>query len=231
MKTIGILGGMGPVATGEFFNRIMALCQRIHGAVQDGDYPPISMYSMSLKGSDESGIKNEKVLEQEFVSGIKELGMTKADFVTIPCNTAHHFIATLKKEVRIPIVSITDETVARVEAAKLKRIGLLASESTYIKKVYGRPFAAKRIEVVEPLDTEKKMLTRMVLHVMGGTLTDRDKSDMKAIVRRMKHDSKIQAVVVGCTELSLVLKAKEYPVKAFDALDVLAEAAVARAYK
>jgi aspartate racemase len=231
MKTIGILGGMGPVATGEFFNRIMSLCQKWHGAVQDGDYPPISVYSMSLQGSNESGIKNEKVLEREFLEGIEELGMTKCDFVTIPCNTAHHFIAQMKKKTRVPIISITDETVARVEKEKMKRIGLLASESTYIHKVYGKPFASHHIEVVEPTDEEKRILTRMVLHVMGGKLSSRDKADMKTIVSRMKREDKIQAVVVGCTELSLVLKTDEYPTRAFDALDVLAEAAVTEAYK
>ena len=231
MRTIGILGGMGPVATGEFILRILALCQKGHGAVQDGEYPAIAMYSMSPKGSNESGIKANNLLEREFLAGVKELDKTSADFITIPCNTAHHYIESMRNVAKVPIISITEETVKRAKRLGMKRIGLFASESTYKEGVYGKPFSASGIIFVEPTELEKKGLTRLVLHVMGGTLTPKDKLYLKKLIKRMKKDDGIDAAIIGCTELSCVLRGKEYPMKAIDAMDVLAEEAVKNAYK
>jgi aspartate racemase len=231
MKTIGVLGGMGPVATGEFFNRMLALCQKEHNAFQDGDYPPILVYSMSLKGSNESGIKDEKKLEFEFIDGIIKLCNGGCDFVVIPCNTAHHFVEDLRKKVDTPILSIIDLAVAEVKKNKIKKIGLLASESTYIHKVYAIPLSVNGIELVSPEQNERKKLTKIVLDIMGGKRTEEDRKTIKAITDRMVKDNGIEAVIVGCTELSLVLPNDQYPVKAFDAMDSLAEAAVKTAYK
>jgi aspartate racemase len=230
MKTIGILGGMGPVATGEFFNRILALCEKWHGAVLDGDYPPVLMYSMSLKGSDASGIKDKDVLEREFVEGITKLSKGGCDFVVIPCNTAHHFVDTLRKEVKTPILSIIDLTVDEAKRNNIKRVGVLASESTYVHGVYARPLKAKGIEAIIPKPKEKKELTKIVLDIMGGKRTQQDRKTIIKIVNRMIREDNIQAVIVGCTELSLVLDAARYPIAAFDAMDCLAQASVKEAY-
>lgn len=229
-RTIGILGGMGPVATAEFFHRILALCELEHGAVQDGDYPPILVYSMSLKGSSESGIRDAKLLEHEFVEGITRLHRAGCDFVVIPCNTAHHFVQRLRKDVSTPILSIIDLAADEAKAKGITRVGLLASESTYEHGVYRRPLAARGLTCVSPLLSEKKMLTEIVLHIMAGRKVAEDRGVLRKIVRRMVKVDGIQGVIVGCTELSLVLPAGRYPVRAVDALDVLAEASVKAAY-
>jgi len=230
MKTIGVLGGMGPVVTAEFYSRILKLCEREHGAVQDGDYPHILINSMSLKGSSESGIRNAKVLEREHVDGIRKLDRAGCDFVVIPCNTAHHFVERLRKESRTPILSIIDLAVARAAKVGMRRIGLLASESTYEHGLYKRPLAARGMEAVYPKPREIKELTAIVLDIMGGDRNERDRNTIRRIVRRMRKEDKIDGVIVGCTELSLVLHAGKYPVRAVDAMDTLAEAAVKNAY-
>jgi aspartate racemase len=230
VKTIGILGGMGPVATGEFFHRILVLCQRQHHAVQDGDYPPILLYSMSLQGSNESGIGNARILEREFVDGITKLCAAGCDFVVIPCNTAHYFVERLRKDVKTPIVSIIDLTVDTVRARGFRTVGVLASESAYGHGVYAHPLERHGILAVAPNDVERTALVRIVRNVMGGRRTEADRRTMRRIARRLHADAGIEAVIVGCTELSVVLPATEYPVPAIDAMDALAQASVTLAY-
>jgi len=230
MRTIGILGGMGPVATAEFLHRILERCESAYGAVQDGDYPPILAYSMSLQGSDESGIGNARVLEQEFVDGISKLTRGGCDFVVIPCNTAHHFVDRLRREVPVPILSIIDLTVEQLRTFGARTVGVLASESTYHHGVYARPLAAAGLTAVLPKPPERKELTGVVLDVMGGHALPRDRETMRRIARRMVQEDRVDTLLIGCTELSVVLPVSQYPVRAVDAMDVLAEASVAAAY-
>jgi len=231
MRTIGVLGGMGPVATVEFLRRLLVRCEELYGAVQDGEYPPILTYSMSLTGSDESGIGNARVLEQEFVDGITKLSRGGCDFVVIPCNTAHHFVDRLRGAATVPILSIIDLAVAKLEECGAKTVGVLASESTYRHAVYERPLAANGMTAVVPTPPERKALIGIVRDIMGGQRTVHDREAMRRIAQRMADEDGVDTILVGCTELSVVRPASQYPVRAVDAMDVLAEAAVSVAYE
>ncbi|HTW40438.1 MAG TPA: amino acid racemase [Thermoplasmata archaeon] len=231
MKTIGVLGGMGPVATAEYFQRMLALCQRWHGAVQDGEYPPILVYSMSLQGSSESGIKDTRVLEREFVRGARRLVSAGSDFLVIPCNTAHHYIDRLRRAVSVPIPSIVELTVDELERRGVRSVAVLASDSSEQHALYDRPLEARGIRPVGPRAREQRELTRTIEHIMGGLRTHGDRQALIRIVRRMRADDGVDAAIVGCTELSLVLPTYAYSIPTVDALDMLAEEAVRRAYE
>ena len=150
--------------------------------------------------------------------------------MVIPCNTAHHFVERLRKEVKAPVLSIIDLTVAEAKRNRIGLVGLLASESTYEHNIYRRPLEKAGIKVVDPRPDEIRELTGIVLDIMGGRRTEADRKTIRRIVSRMMNEDSVRAVIVGCTELSLVLPADKYPIKAFDALDILAEAAVKEAY-
>lgn len=229
-RTIGILGGMGPVATQEFLGRILARCERIFGAVQDGEYPPILLYSMSLSGSDESGIRSPSILAREFRDGLARLERGGCDFVVIPCNTAHELLARLRATSPLPILSIIDLTVAEVLRRGYRRVGLLASESTLDDGLYARPLSAAGVASVIPGPRDRRELVRVVLDIMGGHRPAQDRDALTRIAARMHREDGIDAVIMGCTELSVVQPARCYPLPAVDAMDVLAVAAVDRAY-
>ncbi len=230
MRTIGVLGGMGPVATVEFLHRLLTLSQREHGAVQDGQYPPILTYSLALQGSSEQGVKSPRLLAHELAHGIEVLQQGGADFVVIPCNTAHRFVARLQRAVSVPILNIVDLTVREVARQGRRRVGVLASESSLSDGLYAEPLLAERIVAVDPTALERTELTHVILDVMGGKRTLSDRLVVQRIVDRMRRADGIDGLIVGCTELSLVQPASEYAVPAIDAMDVLAEAAVRSAY-
>jgi aspartate racemase len=230
MKTIGILGGMGPSATAGLYQRILRLCQIQHGAVQDKDYPGIIIYSMSLKGSDESGIADRNTLLNELIAGVVRLTAAGCDFIVLPSNTAHIFISELKEHSVVPIISMIDKTVQMVAMNSVRCIGLLASEDSYHYEIYVNALAKNGIKLVIPSEIEQKGITRIILHVMGGEVHNNvDWDTLYSIIKHMEQMG-AEAVIIGCTELSLVISAKEYPLKVYDSLDLLAKAAVEMAY-
>jgi len=72
-KVIGVLGGMGPVASSNLYAKIIKYTQQEYGAVQDFDYPPIIIYSLPLVGFDETGIVNEELVKEQLIAGVKKL--------------------------------------------------------------------------------------------------------------------------------------------------------------
>lgn len=223
MKTIGILGGMGPAATAELYNRIIFYCQKNYKAIQDEDYPPIVLYSLPLKGTDETGITDQDLVFKEFSREIKKLEMHGADFIIIPCNTLHTFNEKIRKESKIPVLSIIEETLDEVKRSEIKSLGLLASETTYRDKLY----TAHLDNLVIPSNEEQKQISKVILHVMGGSNTESDKKVLLKIINNMK----VEGVILGCTELSLVLKQNDTKVKILDSLHILAWSAVDRSRK
>jgi len=82
-KTIGILGGMGPVASANMYNKIISQAQKQLGAVQDIDYPLIILYSIGLEGFDETGIKDYAKVEKQLVAGVKHLEKCGAEIISL----------------------------------------------------------------------------------------------------------------------------------------------------
>ncbi|MEI6597728.1 MAG: hypothetical protein WCL22_01665 [bacterium] len=88
MKTIGILGGMGPAASANFYQRIVEIAQHDFGAVQDTDFPPMFLYNLPLSGFDETGFVDAEEVKKQLISGVKKLEAIGSDFIVIhaiPC--------------------------------------------------------------------------------------------------------------------------------------------------
>ena len=77
MKTIGVLGGMGPEASADFYQRVIAIFQKQFGAVQDTDYPPMLIYSLPLTGFDETGIVDATVVLGQLIAGVQKLASVR----------------------------------------------------------------------------------------------------------------------------------------------------------
>ncbi|QQG40025.1 MAG: amino acid racemase [Candidatus Aenigmatarchaeota archaeon] len=225
MKVIGIMGGMGPVATEELYRRIIQRCQREYNAIQDADYPDIVLYSKALEGTDETGITDADLAYKEFIEGITKLQRGGADFIIIPCNTLHTFIMKLRQHLAIPVLDMTEETAKRVSRAGLKKVGLLASESAYASKMYDSALKEQGVFCMTPTKEDIKALTAVILNVMGGNESAKDKKTLLKIVGSMVEKG-AEAVIVGCTELSVILRQDDTETKLFDALQIIAEDAV-----
>jgi len=224
-KIIGILGGMGPSASADLYYKIIKYSQQKYNAVQDTDYPPVVIVSLTLSGFDETGIVDDNLVKSQLVDGVKKLESAEADFVIIACNTVHFFYEQMQSAVKIPILNIVEETKKKVLESGFKKVGLFSSESTNKLGLYQSNFKRSGIDVVSADDNQQKFLNNVIENVMGGKQGVKDVENLKKIAGDYLKKG-AQAIVMGCTEIPLAINQSQIDIKLFDATQVIAESAV-----
>jgi len=229
-KTIGILGGMGPYASANMYRLIVEIGQKEFKAEQDNDFPPMILYSLPLDGFDETGIVDKRLVLEQLVKGSKKLQQAGCDFFVIACNTVHYFQDELRKNIGIPLLSIIDETVTEVKRGNIKKVGLLTSDSAASLKLYINKLEKLGIKSIRANSEEQKELNDLILEVMRGHLTDRNKERLLALAESLTKRG-AQAIIIGCTELPLIDEFIKQKYKTFDALEIISRHALKEAYK
>jgi aspartate racemase len=227
LKTIGILGGMGPEAGAYFFERII----RETAAGRDQDHAPVVLYSMpQVPDRTEAILRGGPSPVAALRHGLVALRAAGADFAVMPCITAHHFSARIASGSPLPLVSLIDETVAAVFEMKPvpTRIGLIATTGTVRSGVVGRAFAAAGIEVLVPSARDLKLVMTAIYGKKGvkaGFISGPPREVLLGIAAGLVRRG-AQAVMAGCTEIPLVIRAGDLPVPLIDPLAIGARAAV-----
>lgn len=229
-KTIGVLGGMGPAATANFYLRLVELSQDKYGAKEDSDFPSIILYSLSLDQLTEEGVLNEHMesIRKKLISGVKTLENAGSDFITVPCNTVHYFLNFMREQVEIPVLSIIEETVDRVKSDRCEKVGILGTKSTLKWKLYANALKAQGIELMEPNENEQKATSKIIYRVQEGSNGLWSKKILLNIAENFA-DRGAEGIILGCTELSLAANSKDIDIRIFDTAAILAEAALEHA--
>jgi len=226
-RTVGILGGMGPEATVELFRRIIALTtakrDQDHLHVLIDSNPKIPDRTAAILAQGESPLPL-------LIAVAKDLERAGADFIIIPCNTAHYWLHELREVVSIPIIDMIGETASRVATniPVLRTIGLLATTGTLRSNLYQRAFARSGVDLLVPSEEEDAAIMRAIHGIKAGDHTVREAviGVAHGLVARGA-----EGIIPGCTELSLVVSQDSLSVPVFDPLSILAERAVALAMK
>ena len=209
MKRIGIIGGIGPESTLDYYKAIIAAFHMTHA---DLAYPEIIVYSANL---------NElmKIIEAEnwpalsgwLLEKISSIHRAGAEFAAIASNTPHIVFDEIKSKSPIPLLSIVEATTRRAREMGLKHIGLIGTGLTMKADFYKRPFIAKGISVVVPSEAEQQLIHhRLFSEVELGVFKDSTREELLAIVKKMVDTEGIDALVLGCTELPLILTESRY---------------------
>ena len=164
-KIIGVLGGMSPEATVNFYQELIKQCRKQYGAEYDKDFPEIFIYNLPIPNIFEQVGSSKKVLKI-LVNGIKKLESIGVDFIVMPCNTAHYFYEDIKKEILIPFLSITEETAKKIKSKKYGEIGLLATGTTIQSKIFNKDFDKLGIKLIIPEEQDK--VTSIADHILTG---------------------------------------------------------------
>jgi len=223
-KIIGVLGGLGPWATVDLFEKIL----RLTPAQRDQDHlriiidnnPKIPDRSPAILGSG-------KDPTPALVATAVNLERAGADFIVIPCNTAHAFYGAIAAAVSIPVLHIMEEvaSAARQLVPGLLRVGILATRATTAAGLYHRAFERIGVRVLAPDDAGQEKVTRVIYGVKAG----RHGAEGTRQVRPVADDliaRGAQAIVLGCTELPFVLRPSDVTVPLLDSNLILAQAAV-----
>lgn len=222
MKTLGILGGMGPMATVDFFNKVVNKTD----AHSDSEHIHILIDNYSQIPDRTAFILNEgKSPVKALVEAAMRLQMMGADVITMPCNTAHYFYDDINTFLDIPVLNMIEETAKHIKVSRpnLKRVGLMATKGTYEGHVYDEIFKKYGIEVVFPEDYIQKKIMDIIYGVKEGHLEQQEL--MEEVVTYFKTLG-VEQLILGCTELPVAVKHVSVDANFVDPTAVLAEAAI-----
>lgn len=197
-KVIGIIGGMGPLATADLFRKIIehtdASCDREHLHVLIDNNTDIPDRTNAIL----SGSSEPLRLMAESAERLTSQG---ADYIIIPCNTSHYYIDALQALCSVPVISMPLETARFAKQAGFRKLGLLATDGTVRSGVYEKAFSGSGIELILPdADGQRKVMNMTYNEIKAGK--DADISALDSALDRMQERG-AEAFILGCTELPI----------------------------
>jgi aspartate racemase len=226
MKVLGIIGGLGPESTIDYYGKIIALYRQRTG---DGSYPQFIINSINMKkGLDFMEANNLVGMADYLLEEIGKLILAGATFGLISANTPHIVFDDVASRSSIPLISIVEATCAAAKAKKLKRLALLGTRYTMQSTFYPKVFSREGIELLLPGPEDQTYIHDKYLdELVSGKFLPATLAGLLAIVDRMKAKHDIDGVILAGTELPLILRDREHKgIPLLDTTEIHCEAAV-----
>jgi aspartate racemase len=224
MKRIGLIGGIGPESTLDYYRLIIRAFQERKSA----DYPEILVYSANL--TELLKLMEEKrwiALTDWLLHKIEALQKAGAEFATIGSNSPHVVFDDVKARSPLPLLSIVEAACRKAQELGVKRLGLLGTEFTMQSDFFQKPFLAKGMSVVVPEPEDQHLIHRKhFTEIELGIIKDSTREELLAVARRMIDRHAIEALILGCTELPLILTRDEFGISFLNTTGIHAEAIV-----
>ena len=223
MKIIGIIGGMGPLATVHLFERIVlrtkAEKDQDHIRILIDNNTKIPDRTLAILGNEESPVN-------ELVNSAKMLENSGADFVIMPCNTAHYFIEEIKKNISIPFINMPEEAVKHTydKYGKDAVVGIMATDGTIKTKIYEKYYAGLGIKTVVPIKTQGKIM-EFIYDVIKKGNYDAGTSLFFECEDELKELG-ANVFLLGCTELSSAQYIYKLEGNFINPMEILAETSI-----
>lgn len=227
-KTLGIIGGMGPLATVTLFNKIVLGTdaqndqEHIHILIDNNTNIPDRTEFLVGTGL----VGTEKDPTEELIKSAVGLENAGADFLIMPCNTAHYFYQIIKRKINIDFLNMIEETVKVIQLnyPDTEKVGLLATDGTVKTKIYDMYFNKQNIEVVSPEEDRQNSIMDIIYGIKEGK-KDVAINAIYNAVEEFKNKG-VEVFILGCTELSVVNEMYNLEGNFVDALSVIAERAI-----
>jgi len=205
MNTLGIIGGLGPESTIDYYQKIIALYRERTG---DGSYPEFIIASVNLrKGLDFMDANDLAGMADYLLEGIGKLARAGADFGLISANTPHIVFDEVASKSPIPLISIVEATCAAAKARNLKRLALFGTRYTMQGSFYQKVFSREGIDLLVPDPTDQDYIhNKYFSELVPGEFLPQTRAGLLAIIDRMKAKSDIDGVILAGTELPLILR-------------------------
>lgn len=227
MKTAGIVGGIGPESTIEYYRLVIASYRE---RVRDGSYPRLLINSIDLKTMiDLFEARRLSEVTEYLLAAVAALARAGADFAVGAANTPHVVFTAVSERSPIPLISIVDVTCRAASTLGLRRLGLFGTRFTMEAGFYQDAFRKAALAVVLPTSAEQAYIHEKYMgELVQGVVLPETRAGLLAIVERLKRDEKIDGVILGGTELPLILRdAAEAGIPFLDTTTIHAEAVVA----
>ena len=221
-KKIGIIGGMGPLATADLFKKIVLLTdadsdqEHIHIIIDNNtNIPDRTDYILN-------GINNPLNELSKSAARLEKLG---ADCIIMPCNTAHYFYDDLVKFIQTPFLNMLEETAKYIRTNfPGRKVGLLSTEGTRQSQIYDRVFQRFEMKILKPSDCDQRIVSKAIYNLKEGCF-DACESQIESVVENMKL-SGMDICILGCTELPIIFSVLNTKCFTVDPTSILAESAI-----
>lgn len=226
MKKIGIVGGMAPESTAEYYRIIAELCRQRGMGYQ---YPVIIIYSLNFQeffSMVESG--NRPAVVDLLCSALDSLYSAGADFALMASNTPHMFFDEVAARSPVPLISIVEETGRVAKRLGFARVGLFGTKFTMQADFYSNTLSAKYgVSVVVPPEKEQDYIHHKIMtELINDRVIDKTRQELSGIAGALADKEGIEALILGCTELPLILSEESVGIPTLDTTRIHAEAAL-----
>jgi len=218
MNRIGILGGMSYESTLKYYDLIL---QKYYDRYNDYNYPEIVIFSLNFQKVIDFELGDDKVKYIEYLmTGIKSLEKSGVSFIIIAANSPHAIYEELEKSSEVPILSIVKATISKAKQENMKKLLLLGIKFTMQSTFYQEHSKKFGIEVITPTDEEQGEINSIIFdELVIGFFKQESKQRLLQII----NEYKVDGVILGCTELPLILNQNDTDIKLLDTVELHTE--------
>ena len=226
-KKIGIIGGLSPESTVSYY---LHITRAYVEKVGDDSYPEIIIYSVNLENYHRWRAENRWDLITEDMADIaNKLQAAGADFGLIATNTMHKVFAQVQQKTALPLLNLIDVTAAEVSKKNIQRIGLLGTKYTMSEDFYRVGLEAHNLAVLVPCAEDQEIIHKIIVEeLVRGKILPQSKSAYLNIIKKLKQQG-AQGVILGCTEIPLLIKQHDCDIPVIDTATIHAQAALLQA--
>ncbi len=221
MKTIGIIGGVGPSTTATFYMRIIQLTRELNG-----ERPRLLIHSVPVPAKMEDhflrtgeGIEHFVPLLQKAAISLQSGG---ADAIVMACNSLHHLSGEIREVLHIPFHSIVEESVHHLKREGVKRVGVLGSPLTLQQSLYGKTLSQCGIECIMPKKKDQEVLGIIIRNIVFGKKGESDELKFMNVMNNLQR-LHLKHLLLACTDLQ-ELNSRHPECITHDTMEILARA-------
>jgi aspartate racemase len=227
MKTIGILGGLGPQATMDFEERLHRVSQKLIPQHANEGYPKIITYffrQKPFKASPDGSPETPFQVNPELLKAAKELS-TLCDFIVMPSNTPYFFIDDIQQASGKKVLSILEATKDEVKRRGVKTVGLISIGTTLKNKLYQNKLAELNLNWITFPEDSAEELDKYIFQTMEGKSSKEGRDFTLKLIEDLRNQG-TEAIVIGCTEVPILLGEKLVADDLINPAQLLAEATI-----
>ena len=226
-KKIGIIGGLSPESTVSYYLHITRSYVERFG---DHGYPEIIIYSVNLENYHQwRSVNRWDLVAEDLIASARHLQKAGADFGLIATNTMHKVFDVVQEAVDFPLVNIIDATARRARKLGLRKLGLLGTRYTMSDGFYQDRIARSGLKVVVPDPGDQAVIHRIIVEeLIEGRLLEASRAECVRVISELTARG-AEGIILGCTEIPLLIQQKDAPVPLIDTAIIHAEAALALA--
>ncbi|MFC4802050.1 aspartate/glutamate racemase family protein [Neobacillus sp. GCM10023253] len=220
MKKVGIVGGIGPEATVDYYQTIISKFQEKIGSKEElpelfiNSINMYKMFRLLMNG------QTEEVIHY-LTDAVQKLESVGADFVVMCGNTPHIVFDQIQQKVQVPMISIVEETCLKARELSLEKLGLIGTKFTMENDFFQKPFISHNIEIVVPNQTEQEYIHRKIVEELeNGIVNNETKEGFLSIINQMIKRDGIQGIILGCTELPMLIKNEDLTIHSLNTAEI-----------